>query len=188
MNGQRANRSARTRRPPGQLCRKGNHFLCYVIVLIHSPTISASDDVVDLAGATDDLDRLRLVLLRLARRIRTKAVGSITPSQVAVLATVSRRGPCTLGQIAEFEHVRPPSVSKIVAALEHLELVERRTDPADRRCAVIQSSTAGEAYLDEVRAEGRSWLASQLAELDEPDIDAIATAVPALERLLGANA
>ena len=34
--------------------------------------------------SSDDIDRLRLVLLRLARRIRTNSAGQITPSQLEV--------------------------------------------------------------------------------------------------------
>jgi DNA-binding MarR family transcriptional regulator len=141
-------------------------------------------DLIDLSGSAEDLDRLRLVLLRLSRRIRANSVGSLTPSQVAVFASVAKHGPCTIGRIAELEHVQPPSASKIVAALESKGLVERRADPDDRRCALIAATPAGRAYLDDVRAAGRSWLASQLATLADDDIAGLESALPALERLL----
>ncbi len=131
-----------------------------------------------------DVDRLRLVLLRLARKIRTSSVDRITPSQLAVLATVSRNGRLTIGQIAESEHVKPPSVSKIVAALEQVGFLTREADPDDRRCAFITVTAAGAAYLDEVRVAGRTWLASQLADLGADDVDAVAEMLPVLERLL----
>ncbi len=140
---------------------------------------------VDLGRSVEDIDRLRLVLLRLARRIRTNSSGRITPSQLAVLATVNRHQRLTVGQIAEYEHVKPPSASKIVAALEQGGLVERRTDPDDRRCAHIAVTRDGIAYLDSVRAAGRTWLASQMVTLDDQDINSIEAALPALEQLLG---
>ncbi len=132
-----------------------------------------------------DVDRLRLVLLRLARRIRTNSAGAITPSQLAVVATIVRNGPLTVGQIAEIEHVRPPSVSKIVAALEREGLVERRDDPEDRRRTPIAVTPAGEDYVAAVRAAGRGWIASRLDELDPDDVELLRRALPALERLLG---
>jgi len=135
--------------------------------------------------AEGDIDRLRLVLLRLARRIRTNSSGRITPSQLAVLATVVRHERLTVGQIAEYEHVKPPSASKIVGALEQGGLVERRIDPGDRRCAHIGATPEGIAYLDAVRAAGRTWLASQLGTLDSDEVAAIEAALPALEQLLG---
>ncbi|MEO6572142.1 MAG: MarR family transcriptional regulator [Ilumatobacteraceae bacterium] len=147
------------------------------------PTPGAAPHVAALEQL--DVDRLRLVLLRLARRIRTNSVEVLTPSQLAVLATVIRHRQLTIGQIAEFEHVKPPSVSKIVAALEQAGFVERQTDAVDRRCSHIAPTAAGASYLDEVRAAGRTWLASQMADLDAAEIADIATALPALERVLG---
>ena len=136
----------------------------------------------------DEIDRLRLVLLRLARQIRTNSAGQITPSQLAVLGSVIRNGRLTVGQIAEHEHVKPPSASKIVAALEQRGLVERRTDPDDRRCAHIAPTADGIAHIEAVRAAGRTWLATQLGQLDDHDLDAIETALPALEQLLEGGA
>lgn len=132
-----------------------------------------------------EIDRLRLVLLRLARRIRTNSSEAITPSQLAVLATVNRAGPLTVGQIAVVEHVKPPSVSKIVSALEQVGFVERRTEPDDRRCSHIGVTAAGSAYLDGVRSAGRTWLESRFADVDTDEADRITSALPALEHLLG---
>ncbi|MEO6651314.1 MAG: MarR family transcriptional regulator [Ilumatobacteraceae bacterium] len=147
-------------------------------------TSSDSELAADLSRASD-IDRLRLVLLRIARRIRTNSISSITPSQLAVLGTVLRHGRLTVGQIADYEHVKPPSVSKIVAALESLGYVERATDPNDRRCTFITVTTAGHTYADEIRSAGRTWLAGQVDVMSPTDITAIESALPALERLLG---
>jgi len=133
-----------------------------------------------------DIDRLRLVLVRIARRIRTSSVEELTPSQLTVLATIERNGRVTVGQIADLEHVKPPSVSKIVAALEHLGFVAREPDERDRRCVFIAATPEGTAYLDTVRAAGRTWLASRLAELDDGDLGELSAVLPILERLLEA--
>ena len=151
---------------------------------------SATDEhlpahLTDPDRSADDVDRLRLALLRLARRIRTHSNGHITPSQLAVLGTVIHHERLTVGQIADHEHVTPPSASKIVATLERTGFVERTTDPTDRRCTPITATDAGRAHADEVRAAGRTWLTDQLGELDDRDVAAIEQAVPALERLLG---
>ena len=146
--------------------------------------VDTLEHTVDL-NTVDDIDRLRLVLLRLTRRIRTRSIGSITPSQMAVLGTIIRHRQLTVGQIAELEHVKPPSVSKIVGALEQVGYVERSVDPDDRRSTPLTATAAGLAYADEARAAGRTWLAEQLDELDVLDVGAIERALPALERLLG---
>lgn len=141
----------------------------------------------DPHGADGEIDRLRLVLLRLARKIRTSSVDVLTPSQMAVLGTIIRHGRLTVGQIAEIEHVKPPSVSKIVGALEQTGYIERSIDPDDRRCNPLRPTAAGLAYADEVRAAGRTWLTSRLDELDRTDVETVAAALPALERLLGST-
>ncbi len=127
-------------------------------------------------------------MLRLSRRIRTHSVEELTPSQQAVFASIAKNGPATISRIAELEHVQPPSASKIVASLEARGLVERAADPDDRRCSLIAVTAEGRAYLDEVRAAGRSWLAGQLVELHDHDVDALAAALPALEQLVTADA
>lgn len=140
-------------------------------------------EAVDLTR-TDDVDRLRVTVLRLARRIRTRSGGTITPSQLFSLGTVIRHERVTIGQIAELEHIKPPSASKIVAALEAEGLVERSVSPADRRCTHIVATPAGHQHLDRVRAAGRGWLSEQLTTLRDDEIAAIEQALPALERLL----
>jgi DNA-binding MarR family transcriptional regulator len=139
------------------------------------------------ALTSTEIERLRLVVLRLSRRIRTNSVDELTPSQHAVFTSIAKNGPATIGRIAELEHVQPPSASKIVASLEARGLVERRSDPDDRRCSLIAATDEGRAYLDEVRAAGRSWLAAQLTDLDDDGISALAAALPALEQLLTAE-
>lgn len=132
-----------------------------------------------------DVDRLRLVLLRLARRIRTSYEDEITPSQLSVMALLAREGALTVGQIAEREHVRPPSASKIVGALEQGGFVERTVDPTDRRCQPITLTAAGRQTIDRARLAGRSFLTGRLDELTRDEIDTLIAALPALERLLG---
>lgn len=144
-------------------------------------------EAVDLAR-NDDVDRLRVVVLRLARRIRTHSAGTITPSQLFALATIIRHERLSIGRIAELEHVKPPSASKIVAALEAEGLVARSVSPDDRRCTHIVATDAGHAHLEQVRVAGRGWISEHLAGLDPADIDALERALPALERLLAVDA
>ena len=136
----------------------------------------------------DDVDRLRVTVLRLARRIRHHSPGVVTPSQRFALTTIAIGERLTIGQIAEREHVRPPAASKIVAALESQGLVAREESPDDRRCTHIVATDAGLEYLEAARAAGRSWMNERLATLDPDEIRAIEAALPALERLLEGEA
>jgi len=143
------------------------------------------DERVDLLGSPDDLERLRVALIRLARRIRVSLAADITASQRSALGTVFLYGPVSIGKIAEHEHVQPPSASKIVSGLESFGYVEREANPADRRASLISLTPAGRQAIDEMQAAGLGFLTGRLTELDPGDVAAIEAALPALERLLG---
>ncbi len=140
-----------------------------------------------VTASSDDIERLRLVTLRLARRIRTNSVDELTPSQQAVFASIAKNGPITIGRIAELEHVQPPSASKIVASLEERGLVARAPDPDDRRCALISLTQDGVEYLETARTAGRTWLATQVGELGADGIEVLIAALAPLEQLLAAE-
>ena len=131
----------------------------------------------------DDVGRLRLALLRVARRLRQNTSG-ITQSQLSALASVQRDGPLAIGALAEIENVRPPSVSRIVAALEGEGWVARVADPADGRVALVAITAAGTRQLAALRADRDAWLAQRLDRLDAADVDALLGAIGALERLI----
>lgn len=166
------------------ICSIGNCFQYYASVIRNTTTPPVATGV-DLVGSAADLDRLRVVVLRIARRIRTSAPQEITASQLSTLGTILRHGPCTIGFIAEVEHVQPPSASKIVSSLEQRGLVTRQPDPADRRCSRMVLTQAGEQVIADAREAGRGWLASRLPDLDDEELATVAAAIPALERLLG---
>lgn len=157
------------------ICSLGNLFLDYAFV--SSPERLLHD--------TAELDRLRVVLLRLARRIRYSSNTTITASQMSTLWAVAKHGPIGISEIAELEHVQPPSASKIVANLERQGFVERTTNPTDRRNQLIAVAAAGTALIDEVRAAGRGWLVERLREVDPADVDLVMAALPVFEQMLG---
>lgn len=128
--------------------------------------------------------RLRLAVMRLSRLLRQNADTGVTPSQLSALATVDRNGPTSLGELAAFERVGPSTMTKIVAALEAAGLLERTTDPDDRRVAVASVTPAGHDLLERGRSSASSYLSERLDVLDDDEARALAAALPALERLV----
>lgn len=128
--------------------------------------------------------RLRLTVMRLGRRLRRQAEGDLTPSQASALSSVERLGPLTLGELSAVEGVRPPTLTKVVAALEEQGLVARHTDPADRRVSRVEATAAGSELLARSRSRLDAYLASRLGSLAPDDRDALARAVAVLEGLL----
>ncbi len=145
--------------------------------------ISAVPD--DRSDDRDDLvTRTRLAVLRLARRLRQHVTAGITPSQQSALAAIEQKGPLTLGELAGFENVQPPSITRIVGNLEAAGLVERTTAVADRRVSLVQITEAGRNELGTIRSQRNAWLAERLSQLDADDLARLRDALPVLDKIL----
>jgi DNA-binding MarR family transcriptional regulator len=128
--------------------------------------------------------RLRLAVTRLHRRLRQHATSGLTPSQASALAGVDRLGAPTLGALAARESVQPPTMTKVVGALEDLGLVTRVTDPDDRRVARLTLTPAGTETLRQSRSLRTAFLADRLHRLEPADRAALAELTDLLERLV----
>ena len=142
-----------------------------------TPTSAAQDP-------TDDITRLRLVILRLARRLRQQNPSGITPSQMSALASIDRHGPLTIGELAALESVQPPTISRIVGSLEGEGYVERTADEADRRIALVGTTAKARRELGRIRAERNAWLSGRLDDLGPDARACVLDALPHLEGLL----
>lgn len=141
------------------------------------PAVPTSDENAELAG------RLRLSVTRLARQLRQTADSDLSPTQASVLATVSAAGPVALGELAELERVASPTITKVVSLLHEKGLIEKVTDPADRRFVRVSLTAEGEALLERTRARKTAWLARQLHDLSPDELARLAAATDVLEHL-----
>jgi DNA-binding MarR family transcriptional regulator len=140
----------------------------------------------DTAAKAELASALRLSVMRLSRRMRQERSSSLSPTQIAALATLERHGPMTLGEIAAHERVQPPSMTRVITHLADAGLVTRSAHPTDGRQVIAEITEAGRALLDADRRRRDEWLAERLAELPEVDMAALRSAAPILERLAGA--
>lgn len=72
----------------------------------------------------------------------------------------------TLGQLAEAEQVRPPTMTRIVTGLERGGMVERVPDKEDGRRVTIHATAKGAALLKRGRKLRVAYLARQLEGLN----------------------
>jgi DNA-binding MarR family transcriptional regulator len=140
-------------------------------------TVGTSMSVASLAP------RLRVAVTRLNRRLRSNALGGISPAQASALSMIERLGSPALNALAAAEQVRPPSMTRIVDALEALGLVERRVDDADRRSSRVTLTTFGRRELTTIRGRKTAFLEQRLAALSVAERTAVARALDILERL-----
>ena len=135
------------------------------------------------SGSVDLAHSLRLVVGRLARRLRQRTLGGLTPSQLSVLASLSRQGPLTLGDLAETEGVAAASISGIVGRLVDKGLVDRVPNPVDRRSTLVEMTEEGRKVLEKGRSERTAFLASRLERLGSDEREILAQAVAILGRM-----
>src|SRR5258708_39266291 len=87
----------------------------------------------DLAG------QLRLSVVRLNRRLRSQRTDEIVSlTQISAMATLHRCGPMTPSELAASERVRPPSMTRGIAALEEAGWAPRRDPPTARRQTFLE--------------------------------------------------
>ena len=128
--------------------------------------------------------RLRLAIVRTARRMRQEAGTDLSPSLTSALATIERHGPLTPSELADIERVQRPSATRIVARLEKAGLVDRAGDPSDGRVSLVTATREGRDLLRRLRKRKNAYLARRMHDLDPDDVAALERAAEVLERLL----
>ena len=158
------------------------------MIVAPQPHLRPSDGD-DTAVSPDAADaelasRLRLAVTRLHRRLRQHSAGGLTQSQASALASIGQLGSPTLGALASRESVQPPSMTRIVAALEAMGHVTRVVDPADRRVARVTLTESGQEVLQRSRSLKNAYLAERLGRLAPDERQGVDELTVLLERLL----
>ena len=130
-------------------------------------------------------DELRPVVLRLSRELRreTERLG-VTARQATLLWLIRGNPGLSLRDLAELERISAPALSGHVDRLERAQLVERVRSTDDRRRVGLRLTPDGDRLLRRIRARRTTWLADRLAHLEPDEMESVATALPALRRLV----
>ena len=122
-----------------------------------------SRTTLDTAALAHDL---RLAAMRFSRRLRNQRVDqSVTLTHLAALSTLKRHGAMSPGELAGHERVQPPSMTRVVVALESMGLVTRSPHPTDGRQVVIDLTPAAEELLTAEARAREAWLTGMLERL-----------------------
>lgn len=138
-------------------------------------------------GGELDAEELRLLVQKLARRIRSnRGDDSLSDSHLAVLFHLEREAPRSPASLAAAERVSPPSMNRTLNALEERGLVARSPADGDARRVDVALTDAGVALILETRQLRRRWFDERLAELSTAERAALAAALPVLRHLVHA--
>ena len=129
-------------------------------------------------------DRLHSAAIHLLRRLRVRDRESgIGPAQLSALSVLVFGGPRSLGELADAEQVRPPTMSRIVAGLERAGLVRRRATEDGRRVR-LEASPRGTKILQEGRMRRVESLAKAFYLLSAREQKQLVKLVGLLQRVI----
>lgn len=133
----------------------------------------------------DVADALRVVISQLSRRLNTSATHeNLSPSQASVLSVVAERRSIGMAELTRTEGLNPTMSSRIVAALDQLALVRRVPNPSDLRSVTVEITEAGLEAKKRIRTQRDRVVARALGGLPAEQVEAIATALPAMRDLV----
>jgi DNA-binding MarR family transcriptional regulator len=145
-------------------------------------TIPPAGSDVGLAAA------LRISVNRLSRRLRAERAAhglqpELSDTQFAALAVLETHAEMTPGELAEHEKVQPPSMTRVIAALEERGLLMRAPHQTDKRQVLLTVTDQGRDLVHQARRLREAWLARRLRELSPEEQATLRAAAPILEKL-----
>ena len=154
------------------------------------PTVAEVTDIADArrrrtVDAMELAARLASISTVLQRHLSRADTGEgLTRARLSALALLVLGGPRTLGDLAAAEHVRPPTMTRLIHAMEADGLVSRRANPDDARSVVIEATPKGVKQLQKGRTRQIAPLAETISDLDRAERLQLEEATDLLGRVL----
>lgn len=127
----------------------------------------------------EHLERELAVLLRRARGISGQLARDLHPELEAgaygLLLRVSLEGGARATDLASYLGIGKPTISRQLATLERLGLIERSRDAEDARAQVVTLTAAGAAQVEQVRSARRAHVHGLLSGWSEADVELLAS-------------
>lgn len=135
-------------------------------------------------GSSPEAARLRVVLVRLSRQLRSRSAVELT-GQLSALSRLEQCGPLRRSGLAEAEGTAAPSACRLVETLMLRRPVERTPGPVDGRASLIGLSRGGRVLLAQLETRGTETLRVGLDDLPGAEQAALRQALPALKARVG---
>ena len=133
------------------------------------------------------LEREIALLLRRARVISARLAGELDPeldgAAYGLLALLQDTGPLRASDLVARLGLDKSTVSRQVASLVDLGLVERTADPVDGRAQVLTPSAEGSARLARIRDARRARWEADLGDWPPEDVARLAELLGRLNRI-----
>lgn len=135
---------------------------------------------------SETAERLHGAAIRLLRSLRKEDEASgLSAPRLSALSVLVFAGPRTMGELAEAEQVRPPTMTRLVDGLVAEGLAKRAPDPTDRRLVRIAATAKGRQLLEAARERRVRALAARLQGLAPGERRALVRGVKLVEQIFG---
>lgn len=104
----------------------------------------------------------------------------VSMQQAYALTFIHYHGPSKISEICEYMMVSAAAASQMADRLEKLNLVERTTEPGDRRVRNVVLSEQGESFVKQSIEARQSWVKEIPTELSDVQLDQISAALQLL--------
>ena len=132
-------------------------------------------------------DAIHSAAIHLLRKIRKEDDRTgITPSRLSALSVLVFGGAMRMTDLARAEHVKPPTMTRIVTALEAGRLARRTSDATDGRSMRIEATRRGVRLMQEGRRRRVVRLGDALKGLSRQDLALLARAAEIIETVSNA--
>ena len=130
-------------------------------------------------------DRFHSAAIHALRHVRREDPASgVPPAQLSALSVLVFGGSRTLGGLASAEQVRPPTMTRIVQALEAEGLIRRESDPRDGRVQRLSATAKGRRVMQQARKRRVTNLATLLERLSPAEIRRVQESAKLVEQAL----
>jgi DNA-binding MarR family transcriptional regulator len=132
----------------------------------------------ELRRVADRLHSAAIYVLRYAREAdRQSTVG---PAQLSALSVLTFGGPCTIGELAAAEQVTPPTMTRIVQALQARGFVRLKGSSKDGRVTICEASSSGVSVVKKARQARLDRIEKLLSRSELHDITLLGKALEAI--------
>ena len=136
-------------------------------------------------AAEEVAGRLHSAAIHLLRRVRVSdQAAGIGPAQLSALSVLVFGGARSVGELAQAEQVKPPTMSRIVVGLEREGLLRRKKTDDNRRM-LLEATAKGHKVLQEGRKRRVESLAAAVRSLAPDEIGQLTELAGLLEKVIG---
>jgi DNA-binding MarR family transcriptional regulator len=130
--------------------------------------------------------QLHSAVVHLLRSVRKADQSSgLNAPRLSALSVIVFAGPVTLGELAAAEQVRPPTMTRIVQALEEQGLVSKRIDETDRRNVRLSATIKGQRRMIQARRKRTQALVRRIGLLSSREQSILGGLIDVLAKLTG---